>query len=329
MRRLRLWLIVMALVLAYGCLGCKSAPGAGTYRGSITTGTVGGLSYVLGTSLSQIVGEGYPNVKLTVQTSGGGLENLSNVALSEADFGFSYGPELAAALEGTGPFEGKQDDYKELRYIFGFPYGGFQFVTLASSGLETVGDLVGKRVSIGAPGSTGATFIMPVVLAEHGVTRENSEFVLNSQTGGAEALGNGQVEACTPLARTPMAPVATLAVSKEIRLLTMDEAARDRSIEKIPGAYETTLPPNLYGDKMVNTEPIKTIGVPSFMLTRADVDEEIVYLVTKSLFENLERLHESHPEASEISLEGALRFSVGVPLHPGAERYYREIGLIE
>jgi len=319
--------------LLAGCGGAKDTGGKDakpkTFQGIISTGSTEATVYAMGASMSKIVGTRYPEVQLTVQASGGGQENQQNLIAKRVEFGFVYGPDIAAALQGKGESAGKEAQYKELKGVFAFPYGALQIITMADSGMKTVADLKGKKVCVGAPGSSGATLIWPNILAEYGINKENTKFQYLNTAAAADALKDGVIDATTLLTKDPVAGITNVALTKKVRLMEIPhDATAEKIMKNVPGFYKTTGKQDLYGKNQVNEAPVQTLGLACILVARPEVPDEVVYKMTKSLFENLNEFSKSHASAKDVQLKTALE-GIPLPVHPGAEKYFKEAGLIK
>lgn len=297
---------------------------------TVSTGSNTAVVYAYASTWARIISEQYPEIMLNVQTSGGGKENMSRLVEGRADIGVGYGPEVEAAVRGLNEYEGQAEKYAQLRGILTWPYAAVQLVVREDSGINSIEDLKGKRIAVGAPGSTGSTFVWPYVLPEFGITEENSNWQYLSQTAAAEALGDGAVDAITALSKAKVGAIESLSLSHKIKLLPIPDPQRQNIIQNSYGLIAADQDPDLYGLNQVNDKdkPIPTIGMTGTFLVHESVPEEVVYKITKALFDNIDAFYMSHSAAKDITLEGAIQ-DMPVPLHPGAEKYYKEVGLIQ
>lgn len=321
------------LFLLVGCGGQASQTEGEieTYTGVLATGSTGAQAYTIGAAISKIVGKQYPEVQITVQSSGGGKENMELICEKKADFGWLYQADAEAALNGLAEYAGKQERYKVLRGVLAYDYAALQITTRTETGIETIYDLKGKKVSIGAPGSSGATYIWPNILKNYGITEENTDFMYLTTENAAAALGDKIIDAMCILSSGQIAGISNLAMSQQVTLVSIPHN-EDLEIvfENVPGMYKSFQKPDLYGKNQVQPEsgPIETIGMAASIATRDDVSEEVIYKIVKAVFDNLTELHASTEQAKMITLEGCLEYQY-LPLHPGVEKYFREIEVIK
>ncbi len=255
--------------------------------------------------------------------TGGSVETARLVGLGRVDFGFSS--EIGEAYEGTHKWENER--YPDLRTVFTFPYGYQQFFTLASSGIRSFADLHGRRICVGPAGSGGAARAELVVLAEHGL-RAGQDYAISwlPYEAGCDALRDGAIDVMAISMAAPTPSVMELASLNEIVLLPLDEEVARRLVRDDPKLTLAEIPPDIYGKNQRNTSPIIALSVTVALATHASVSDDVVYKVTKAHWERLEDFHRSSEIARRVALEHALD-ALPAPLHPGAERYYREIGL--
>ncbi|MGE7778883.1 TAXI family TRAP transporter solute-binding subunit [Peribacillus sp. NPDC097264] len=330
--RLMVLLSAFTLILT-GCSSNSDQAGTSEKKNervflNVTTGSNTASVYAFSSSISKLIAEHNPEINLTVQASGGGKENLSRLIEKKADIGVVYGPEIETAINGLNEYEGKADQYKQIKGIFAWPYAAVQLIVREDSGINSIEDLIGKKIAIGAPGSTGATYVWPYVLPEFGMTKKNSDWQYLNQTAAAEALGDGAIDAITALSSARVGAIETLSLTRKIKMIAVPEPQRKNVIKNGIGLLEAEQDPKLYGKNQINDSAIPTIGLSGTFVVREDVPEEVVYNITKTLFENLDDFHKSHSSAKDITLEKALD-DMAVPLHPGAEKYFKEKGLIK
>lgn len=323
--RLALALSLPVLLLLAAAGGVSAQTGL---KGVIGTASLGGDMYTLGVNLGKIAAEKVPGVSLTVRTTGGGTENMRLLASKQVEFGLVMGPEAGLAMKGLPPFEGQADRFQNLRGMVAFPYGGIQVVTLASSPIRTLADLEGKKVSVGAPGSSGAQLFVPALLNAHGITKDNSSWVYLNARGAVDGLKNRQIDALVFLQEPPIVHVANLAVTEKIRLVGGTRAGVEKAVASLAGTYPVEVAKDVYGANQVNEEPIVTLGSAMVIATRDDIDADLVYNVLKAFWQELDKYRAGGILEKRIHLKSALQ-GITLPLHPGAERYYREAGILK
>jgi len=292
----------------------------------IATGGTGGTYYPLGGMLAQLISNkvvlGGKKLSATAETSGASVGNAQLLARKEVESAFVAADILDQAYKGQGQFEGKP--VKNLRALGALYPEQVQLVTLASANVMSVKDLKGKSVSSGSPGS-GQWQLLGDLLEAYGMTRKDIGEDLSSFAQSVDKIKDGNLVASLITAGAPTSSISDLANAREIRVVPLAGPEIDALRKKQPYYAQVTLPPGTYKGQ---TQPVQTLAVMAIWATNDSLPEQTAYEVTKALYENTETLGQVHPKGKEISLKTAL-LSVSIPLHPGAERYYREKGLIK
>ena len=289
-------------------------------RLSIATGGTGGVFYPLGGGIAKIIGESIPHVEATAEATAASVDNLKFLRSRRADLAFTTADTLADGVNGTGPFNGTKIP---IRTLAGLYKNYTHIVTLASSSIKTMTDLKGKVVGTGSPGS-GAEVTAFRVLQAYGIDPEKD---ISRQglgvTESADALKDGKIDAFFWSGGIPTAGVLDLAHTSgiTIRMVSNDGALQSLQSKYGNGLYvQGIVPkatyPGLDGD-------VGVVSIPNLLVVHADMDENLVYEITKALFTHRDELVAIHPEAANVSLESAVKDSPA-PFHPGAIRYYKE-----
>ncbi|SLM31489.1 Immunogenic protein [Desulfamplus magnetovallimortis] len=259
----------------------------------------------------------------TAETGNASVANATLLGRNGIESAFVAADILDAAYKGTKQFEGKE--IKNLRALGALYPETVQLVVRANAGVKTFMDLKGKSISSGSPGS-GQWQLLGDLLEAHGMDRTtdiSEDYSSFSQS--VEKIKDGNLDASLITAGTPTASVLELANYHDIIILPLTGPAI-KELQKVQPYYaNATLPANTYKGQ---TEDVETIAVRAIWATHDQLDEETAYNVVKALYENTETLAKVHVKGKEISLEKALE-SVSIPLHPGAEKYYREKGMIK
>lgn len=287
---------------------------------TIGTGATGAAFYPIGVGIAEVLTNKL-GVEASAQVTGGALENLQLVQEGTIDLGITMGNSAQEAYEGTGKYEGNA--YQNVNALFGgLSKGYFQVVVLEDSSIQTMNDLVGKKVCMG-PAGNGAISVAETIWSECGFSIADVEATYLSYDDGISQLKDGNCDAVVVQAAIPSSSIQELAASgKEYRLLSVDKAVADALCQKYAYFGYGTLGASTYDNNKADTD---TMFITNMVVVRADLSEEAVYQMTKALFENIDIVKQSHKAASGITLEGAVKTSV--PLHPGAERYFTEIGV--
>ena len=292
----------------------------------IATGGTGGTYYPLGGMLAQLISNKVTiagkKLSATAETSGASVANAQLLGRKDIESAFVAADILDAAYNGKGQFDGKP--LKNLRALGALYPEQVQLVTLASANVKTFKDLKGKSVSSGSPGS-GQWQLLGDLLEAYGMTRRDIGEDLSSFAQSVDKIKDGNLTASLITAGAPTSSVTDLANARDIRVVPLSGPEIDTLRKKQPYYAMVQLPANTYKGQ---SAPVDTLAVLAIWSTHADLSDQMAYEVTKALYENTETLGQVHPKGKEIALKTALQ-SISIPLHPGAEKYYREKGLIK
>jgi TRAP transporter TAXI family solute receptor len=292
----------------------------------IATGGTGGTYYPLGGMLAQLISNkvtiGGKKLSATAETAGASVANAQLLARKDIESAFVAADILDAAFNGKGQFDGKP--VKNLRALGALYPEQVQLVTIASANVRNFKDLKGKSVSSGSPGS-GQWQLLGDLLEAHGMTRKDIGEDLSSFAQSVDKIKDGNLVASLITAGAPTSSVTDLANARDLRIVPLAGPEIEVLRKKQPYYAMVQLPANTYKGQ---TTPVDTLAVMAVWATHDGISDQLAYEVTKALFENTEILGQVHPKGKEISLKTALQ-SVSIPLHPGAERYYREKGVLK
>lgn len=290
----------------------------------IATGGTGGTYYPLGGMLAQLISNTaeLPDTKLsaTAETGNASVANTKLLGRGEIESAFAAADILDAAYKGAGQFEGEK--IENIRAIGALYPETVQLVVRHDSGIEKFEDLAGKSISSGSPGS-GQWQLLGDLIEAHGMSREDVSEDYSSFSQSVEKIKDGNLDASLITAGAPTSSVTELANGHEIRIVPLTGPAIAKLQEKQPYYVSSVLPAGSY--KGVD-EDVETLAVRAIWATHDGVSDDIIYAVTKALYENTETLGKVHPKGREIAAETALQ-SVSIPVHPGAAKYYAEIGV--
>lgn len=289
---------------------------------NVLTGGTSGVYYPLGVALTQLYGKALPDAKTSVQATKASAENLNLLQSGRGEVAFTLGDTLNEAWKGNeeAGFKAKLD---KLRTVAAIYPNYIHFLANADSGIKTLADLKGKRVSVGAPKS-GTELNSRDILKAVGMSYK--DFAKVEYLGYAESvelIKNRQLDATLLSSGLGVAAVRDLATAVKIVVIPIPAEI----VMKIGEAAYTTgvIPANTYNGQ---TTDVPTVTVQNFLVTHAGVPEDTVYKMTKSMFENLDAMQAAHAAAKAINKATAAKGSP-TPLHPGAEKYYREAGLLK
>jgi TRAP transporter TAXI family solute receptor len=283
---------------------------------NILTGGTSGVYYPLGVALSQIFTDKIEGARPSVQATKASVENLNLLQEGKGEIAFTLGDSLAFALAGNAE-AGFPAPLDKLRTIAAIYPNYVQIVASEESGIKTLADLKGKRLSVGAPAS-GTELNARAILAAAGLSYEDLgqvEYLPFAES--VELMKNRQLDATLQSAGLGVASIRDLAASVPIVVV---EVPAD-IVAKAGAPYMTaTIPAGTYEGQDTD---VATAAVTNYLVTHAGVPDDLVYAMTKAIFENLDGLVAAHAAAKGIKLENAA-MNPPVPLHPGAERYFQE-----
>jgi len=290
----------------------------------IATGGTGGTYYPLGGMLAQVISNNAElrgaRISATAETGNASVANAGLLGREAIESAFVAADILGAAYNGENQFEDKAQ--KNLRALGALYPETVQLV--AQPDIQSVEDLAGQSVSSGSPGS-GQYQLLTDLLDVHGLSRDDIDEDYSSFSQAAGKIADGNLGASLITAGTPTSSITELANSHDVNIVPLAGPEVDALLERQPQYTSVEMPAETYRGV---DEPVQTLAVRAIWATHAGVSDEMAYNVTKALYDNVETLAQVHVKGREISLETALE-SVTIPLHPGAERFYREQGVID
>jgi uncharacterized protein len=325
------FLIVMMLVLTMIIAACGgggneavSGDNGGNSGGdkqnlSLLTGGTGGTYYPLGGQIGKIITDN-TDANITPQTSGASAENMEALRTGEAEIAFSQTDIAAYAIEGKEMFEGNPID--TIQAIGSIYPETVQLVTTKKSGIKSVEDLKGKSVSVGAPGS-GVYINAMQILEIHGLTSDDIKAQNLSFDESTDGIQSGTIDAAFVTAGTPTGAVEALSAQNDIDIVPFADDKIQSLIEKYPYYAKDTIPSGTYGIEA----DVNTVVVKAMLVVTKDLDENLVYEMTKALYENTDKI--THAKGEFITAETALEGLGDMELHPGAAKYFEEKGITQ
>lgn len=306
-------------LLAAISLAATAAAGADSV--TVLTGRGNSLYYVFGVPLAEAIRQAMPGVKTAVRGTKGSAENLALLEGGRGEIAFASGDTLADAWKGNED-AGFKTPLRKLRGIAAIYPDYIQIVARADSGIRTLDDLKGKRISVGAPRSP-IELIARRIFAAAALPYASFAKVEYFPFGeSVEVLKDGRIDATLQSAAPGALAVHDLANALDIVVVPIPPEVVERIGDR---AYEPgVIPANTYRGQPADV-PVATLR--NYLVTRDDVDPEFVYEMTKAFWSGLDRLKAVHPAAKAIELKQALD-GMPMPLHPGAEKYYREVKLL-
>ncbi len=286
---------------------------------SLGTAPTGGAFFVVGGALAQVLDNHHDNWDVTAEATKGSQENIRRLASGELDFALSNAGISYFAVRGS---EGWEERY-DVNAVMTLAPNVALFVAPAGGPVQAVEDLRGKRVVLGPAGAGFEYFLRPI-LGAHGLTYEDLTPIYNTQAGAVDNLADGSAAAAFLGGAVPTASITQAAATRDLHYVPFDEQARESLIAGYPFFAPATIPAGTYRGLEADYEGLNVGAM--HLITSADADEEMVYQATRTLWENREEVALMHPAGRAIQEKNVVR-DTGTTFHPGAVRFYREIGI--
>lgn len=286
---------------------------------SIATGGTGGVYFPYGGGLAEVINRHVDGATASAEVTGASVENVALISRFDSDIALALADTVYAAYHGLAPFEGRQ--VSELRALASIYPNAVQIVTLADSGITSIEDLRGKRVSVGAPGS-GTEVSAQTLLAANGITYDDFTPQRLNFNETADALRDGDIDAGFWSVGPPTSSIMNLATTRAIRIVALTEEQIAAAVAVEPTFAPYTLRAGTYEGM---AEGVLTISTPNVLIVHADMDDDLAYNITRAMFENVAELIAIHPAANDTTVSFTTD-STPIPFHPGALRYLEEVG---
>lgn len=291
---------------------------------SITMGTGGttGTYYTVGGTMGTVLNDILVNSKLTVVSSGASKSNILDIEDGIFELAIVQNDIMDYAYNGTDLFE-EDGAFTSFSAVAGVYDETCQIVT--SKNITSIEDLKGKVVNVGDAGS-GTEFNATQILASYGIDINSDITKVNgSFSDAASSLKDGRIDAAFVTAGSPTTAIVDLTLGTTVNILSIDSSSADDLMSAYPFYTKTTIPAGTYSGI---DEDIETVSVRATIIASNDLSEEIVYEITKELFENKDTLTASNAKFGELDENTAVQ-GISVPFHSGAEEYYQEIGILD
>lgn len=306
--------------------GGSSAASSGAGHEAVTinfpTASASGALYAVGAAITNLWDTEIDYVSASSQASAGGIENLTLVSDGEAQVSIAISSNCYECLNGQNSFEGYA--YDDLKVIAGLYFNPNQVVVTENSGIRSLADVAGKHFAVASAGSsvygecqnhfTAAGLTFPDDI--------NCEYI--TFTDAADMLQNGTIDGAWIMSGAPASAV-TQACTSGCKLVNIDDEIISTLQQQYPWYAPYTIPAGTYPNQ---DEDVQTSAIKMVMFCRGDLDEQTVYDLTKVFWENIDQLGESQANLKGLTPEAAVKDIANLPLHPGAERYYTEIGVL-
>ncbi|KIH75959.1 hypothetical protein SAMN05660860_02783 [Geoalkalibacter ferrihydriticus] len=329
--------VLIALLCLSLLVGCEkkqdgdetaetTRPGAMRFV-TIGTGGVTGVYYPVGGAISRLINERRAefNLRTTVESTGGSVFNVNALMNGDIELGVVQSDLQHQAYRGQGEWEGRPQE--KLRSMFALHPEAVTILSAEASNIHRVADLAGKTVNIGAPG-TGQRVNALDLFAAAGLDPSRdlrAEGIRPAES--ASMLQDGRIDAFFYTVGHPNGSVQeAVAGARKVRFVPVDAELIEKLVAEQPYYAPAQIPIAPYPG-VVNTEPVPTFGVKATICTSADVPEDVIYTITRVVFENLDALKDLHPALAVLTPQNMLE-GLSAPLHPGAERYFKEKGLL-
>ncbi|MBQ4611904.1 MAG: TAXI family TRAP transporter solute-binding subunit [Clostridia bacterium] len=316
----KLMAVLMVLIMALSFAACSAAPANDVHRLVMVTGGDAGTYYAFGGVIANVLTEKIANVEITATTSGASAANARSLNNKEADLAILQNDVLQYAITGTetmaedGAMEG-------LCAIASLYPEAVQLVATKASGITSIADLKGKKVCVGDQGS-GSEVNAQQVLAAAGLTYDDFDVQYLSFSEASTAMQNGTVDAAFATSALPNSAITELANYTDIVVVPIDGEIADNLIADYPFYAKTTIGEDVYGVAAADS-----VAMMAILACTKDLDEDVVYNITKNLFENQDALIAGHARGNDVTIESAFD-GVTVDYHPGAVKYFTEKGLM-
>ena len=288
---------------------------------SVGTAPPGGAFFVVGGAIAQVVSNhtGDMNWEVSAEATKGTQENIRRLAKGELEFALANAAISYFAVRGEGAWKGKQS----VQVVMTLAPNVALFITPQSSGVKTLSDLKGKRVVVG-PAGAGFEYFLEPILSAHGVSYQDFTPLNNTQAGAVDMLADGSAVAAFLGGAVPTASITRASAAQNIFFIPFDDTAKQELFENYPFFNGVIIPSGTYRGQ---DTPFDGMNVGAMhLITAANVETETVYQFTKVLYEQRAEVVKIHPAGKAINPKNIVK-DTGTPFHPGAIRYYKEIGI--
>jgi TRAP transporter TAXI family solute receptor len=312
------------LAIVFGCflvIGMISPVLAQQAKLILATGGTAGTYYPFGGAMAKIWNNKIPEVNVTAQATGASVENIRLVDKKEAELALVQSDTIDFAYNGKEAFKEKLTQMSAIAVLYPEV---IQIVARGDGNIRTFADLKGLKVGVGAPGSgTEANFRQ--LLDVYGMKKDDVKGQYLSFSESAEQFKDRHIDAFFVVAGVPNAAIMDVAVMQSIRIVSIPDDKVAQLTKKYPFLSSATIPANTYKNQ---TAEVKTIAVNAVLIASTSLKEDLVYKMTKALFDNQTELAAAHAKGKELSLKVAVS-GVSIPFHPGAVKYFKEKGAMK
>ncbi len=299
---------------------------AATKYVSVGTGAITGVYYPAGGAICRLLNRGRKEhgIRCSVESTGGSVSNLNAIRSDGLEFAIVQSDWEYHAFNGTG-FFADQKPFKELRSVFSLYTETFAIAVPEKSKIKTLDDLVGKRVNFGVQGS-GMYATMEMLTANKGWTKETfSEITFLPPSEQPKALCEGKIDVMIYMSGNPNGVLQEATQTCRVRILSIDKETIDNLVKQNSFYVKAIIPGGMYPR---NPKNIDTFGVRAVVVTSEKVNPDVVYNITKSVFENFDNFKTLHPVFASLKKEDMTK-NGDIPIHAGALKYFRENKLLK
>ncbi|MHC1727894.1 MAG: TAXI family TRAP transporter solute-binding subunit [Syntrophobacteraceae bacterium] len=316
---------IMLTALGMALLG--AADGFAAKELLFATGGVSGTFYPIGGAIAQAWNKNIPDLNVTVQATGGSLENVRLLGSKGAEVAICMNDIAFYGRQGTEAFKAKSEKYENYSAIGNVYPDVIQIFTRKGSQVKSISELKDKKVSVGPPGS-GTEISARQVLGLYGIdykTKKDINPQYLSYSEAADQFKDKLIEGAYFVVAVPNSALQDINLMHPVQFLEIDDKKFDEIVKAYPLYSRFTIPPNSYSGQ---TEPVKTIGVYSSILVRNDLPDDLVYKMTQTMYEQSAAIGQAHAAGKGMNVSMAIQ-GIAVPIHPGAQKYYKEKGVLK
>lgn len=324
MRKKLIILLIVSFIFSLGLMGCSEKKAeknevSGNVQLKIITGSTGGTYYSLGGAIANVWSKYIDGIQVTSQPGGASVESINSIVTGEVEIGLAMNNIADDAWNGRGKFANPIQDFRVIGVVYPEV---FQGIALKGSGVKTIEDLKDKKVAVGPPGS-GTAVLSEIVLEEAGITFNDIRAEFAGFGDASNKMKDGLIDASMGVLSVPAAAVQDIITVRDIEIIEVEDELYEKIKKKYPFFNKYIIEAGTYG----NEEDIQTINCQAALYCSADLSEDIVYELTKVLYEKSSEIGNAHAAGKWINVENALA-GITTKLHPGALKYYEELGLV-
>jgi uncharacterized protein len=312
-------LVVFAVLMVI--LGFSASAQAQAVKLVLATGGTAGTYYPFGGAMAKIWGAKIPGMNVTAQATGASAENVRLVNKKEAELALVQSDTIDFAYNAKETFKEKLTNMRAIGVLYPEI---LQFVVRGGSAVKTFSDLKGMKIGVGAPGSgTEANFRQ--LLDIYGIGKEDIKAQYLSFAESAEQFKDKHIDAFIVVAGIPNSAIMDVGAMHSLRLLAFEPDIIAKLVQKYPFLAPAIIPANTYKNQ---TADVRTVAVNAVLIANSELKDDVVYNLTKALFDNQAELAATHAKGKEVNAKTAVQ-GVSIPFHPGAVKYFKEKGLMK